>query len=417
MKIVLSHPTSNTFVRALAKSMLDAGLLQTYITSIASFPGSTLDRIGHINGLAELKRRELDISLRPYTKIFPFWEFGRIVSGRLKLKPFLTAETGIFSVDKCFKAFDKYVAYNLGKAVNSNVTGVYAYEDTAINSFNKAKSLGIKCIYDLPIAYWETGRRLMAEEAERLPEWSKTLGGGINDSEKKLNNKVLELEQADLVVVPSQFVRDSIPEWAAQKKIIVVPFGTPATSEDLFSNEKFNRILNRPLRVLFAGSMGQRKGLADLFSAIKLLKGLNIELVVMGSLQAPMEFYRNQLQNFTYEPGRPHAAVLELMRSCDIFCLPSIVEGRALVMQEAMSQGLPLIITANTGGQDLIIEGKTGFLVPIRSPQAIAEKINWFLNNRDKLPEMSKNAFEHAQNYSWFNYGNQIIESINTIFD
>jgi glycosyltransferase involved in cell wall biosynthesis len=84
-------------------------------------------------------------------------------------------------------------------------------------------------------------------------------------------------------------------------------------------------------------------------------------------------------------------------------------------MQEAMSQGLPLIITANTGGHDLIIEGKTGFLVPIRSPQAIADKISWFESNRDKTYEMGLQAQLHAESYTWDNYAKTIIEGLVTI--
>ena len=146
-----------------------------------------------------------------------------------------------------------------------------------------------------------------------------------------------------------------------------------------------------------------------MFNAVKLLKRSDVELVVLGSLLAPMEFYKSQYSDFTYESGRPNDQVLALMRSCDVFCLPSIVEGRALVMQESMSQGLPLIITPNTGGTDLVVEGETGFLVPIRNPQAIAEKIAWFADNRDKIPAMGEKARKHAAQYTWTNYANQII--------
>ncbi|MDB5011330.1 MAG: group 1 glycosyl transferase, partial [Mucilaginibacter sp.] len=169
---------------------------------------------------------------------------------------------------------------------------------------------------------------------------------------------------------------------------------------------------NSKLRVLFAGSLSQRKGLGDLFSAIRLLNNPQIELVVMGSLMAPMEFYRKQLPGFTYMPNRPHEEVLALMRSCDVLCLPSIVEGRALVMQEAMSQGLPLIITHNTGGEDLIKEGYTGFLVPIRSSDAIAEKLNWFLENRSSISSMGRRAQNHAAKYTWEGYGSKIVSAL-----
>ena len=59
------------------------------------------------------------------------------------------------------------------------------------------------------------------------------------------------------------------------------------------------------------------------------------------------------------------------MMEHDALVLPSIVEGRALVQQEALSCGLPIIVTPNAGGEDLVEEGKTGHIIPIRSPQSI----------------------------------------------
>jgi glycosyltransferase involved in cell wall biosynthesis len=97
--------------------------------------------------------------------------------------------------------------------------------------------------------------------------------------------------------------------------------------------------------------------------------------------------------------------------------LPSIVEGRALVMQEAMSQGLPIIITPNTGGADLIIEGETGFLVPIRNASLIADKINWFFENKNQLNHMGENAQKHASKYTWENYAKIIIDDLKQILD
>ena len=60
--------------------------------------------------------------------------------------------------------------------------------------------------------------------------------------------------------------------------------------------------------------------------------------------------------------------VREIMKEHDALILPSIIEGRALVQQEALSCGLPIIVTPNAGGEDLIEKGITGYIVPIRSP-------------------------------------------------
>lgn len=404
-RILFSHPTGNANVRAALAGLSAVGMLAEFHTSIAAFPGGFWNRLGK-----EFQRRSFDPSLRPLTVQHPGRELTRMFAARLKLDFLVRHETGAFCIDAIYQAQDKALARRL-KKFPKKFSAVYAYEDEARESFAAAKELGLRRIYDLPIAYWQTLRQLLAEESERLPAWRVTLGGGVSDSEKKLQRKTEELELADMVVCPSQFVARSLPESARGKKIIVTPFGSPvnAVTQKEFSSA------SKKLRVLFAGSMSQRKGLGDLFAAMNQLKRVDVELVVMGSPQAPSEFYRSQFAGFTHEGARPHADVLKLMQTCDVFCLPSIVEGRALVMQEAMSQGLPLIITANTGGEDLIDEGRTGFLVPIRSAEKIAEKISWFAEHRTALPEMSRAAQAKAAALTWENYGQLIASEISAL--
>ncbi|MEY2555619.1 MAG: hypothetical protein QOF93_763, partial [Verrucomicrobiota bacterium] len=260
---------------------------------------------------------------------------------------------------------------------------------------------------DLPIAYWQTSRRLLREEAERYPDWEPTLGA-TQDSDEKLSRKTQELELAELVVCPSRFVLDSLPpEACAQKQCLIAPFGSPDV--DLRSNA--TRSSGR-LRVLFAGALTQRKGLADLFAAMKLVNAKQIELVVMGSLLRPLSWYRERFADFVYEQPRPHGEVLRLMQSCDVFVLPSIVEGRALVQQEAMACGLPVIATKNAGTDDMIVDDETGFLVPIRSPDSIAEKISWCAANRSFVNGMGIAARKRAAEFTWRAYGERIVAAV-----
>jgi glycosyltransferase involved in cell wall biosynthesis len=412
MKVILSHPTGNSNVRAIALKLVAQNNLYKFYTSIAIFPDSYWISLSNFSFFRELKRRTFKTSLKKYTQTSPYNEISRILFSKLGIKKFTAPEVGFFCIEKIYQNLDRKVAKTLRRAKKNGATAVYSYEDGALETFIEAKKLGLICIYDLPIAYYETGRKLMNEEAIRLPDWAKTLGGGILDSEAKLERKRRELELADIVIGPGSFVINSLPEWSKNKIKIISPFGSPEINLELLLN---NKDKNRPLRVLFVGSMGQRKGLGDLFYAMNQLKGTPVELLVLGSLLAPIEFYNSQLANFTHESGRSNEEVLKLMRTCDVFCLPSIVEGRALVMQEAMSQGLPIIITPNTGGEDLVIEGETGFVVPIRSPNAIAEKIKWFVENRDQVIVMGEKAAKHAQNYSWDNYGEIIIAQLRSV--
>jgi glycosyltransferase involved in cell wall biosynthesis len=405
--ILFSHPTGNANVRAALTGLLEAGLLGEFHTSIATYPGNLWDRLGKTRAGRELQRRSFDPRLRALTVQHPARDLARMLAARLKFEALIRHETGRFCIDAIYQAQDRAVAARL-RSQPKMFTGVYTYEDGALATLKAAAELNLRRVYDLPIAFWTTLRHLLAEEAERLPAWKITLGGGVSDSEPKLERKNQELELAEVIVCPSHFVARSLPESARlQKKVVVTPFGSPPGAAEMAPEKK-----NGKLRVLFAGSMSQRKGLGDLLAAMRLLKRSDIELVVMGSPQAPMEFYRHEFPGFVHEPNRPHEEVLGLMRRCDVLCLPSIVEGRALVMQEAMSQGLPLLITPNTGGEDLIDEGVTGFLVPIRSADRLADKINWFAEHRADLPEMSRAAQARAARLTWAAYGQTVAGAV-----
>jgi glycosyltransferase involved in cell wall biosynthesis len=404
LKIVVSHPTGNANVRALVTDLLKAGMLEKFVTTIAYFENSRqLKKI-----FKDINRREFDESLRPFTETHSTREIGRHILNKIGLGHLTDKESNPFGITAVYTNLDYYLSKKI-KAY-PGIGAFYGYEDGSYYTFQAAKKASLQCIYELPIAYWQTMRSLLLEEGERLPEWRPTLKGGIADSPAKLERKTAELKMADLVITPSKFVAGSLPAWADDKKLVISSFGTPVNNA--YQKKIPHNNADRPLRVLFVGSMSQRKGLADLFEAMKLLKTDKVELVVLGSLQSSLSFYKKLYPAFLYEAPRAHDEVLALMESCDVLCLPSIAEGRALVLQEAMSRGLPLIITPNTGGEDLVIEEQTGFLVPIRSPEAIAEKINWFLENRSCIAEMRNAAFQHAAKYTWGTYSKRIINAI-----
>ena len=404
--ILLVHPFGNANVRAVLAALDRTDRLAKFLTTLGWSNSSPILELLPKNFYPEMMRRGYDL---PHYKIrtYPAREIIRQLGLKLGLRSLTKHETGWASVDRVWTGLDHAASDSLAaNRERLNIRGAYAYEDCAATLFERARELGVRRIYDLPIAYWETAQRLLRHEAERYPEWEPTLGG-TRDSEEKLSRKTRELELADMVVCPSQFVLDSLPaKPRAEKRCVVAPFGSPTHTAST-THRTYETV-----RFLFAGALSQRKGLADLFAAMKLLNSSKAELVVMGSPILPMTFYRNQFAAFTHEPPRPHEAVLRLMASCDVLVLPSIVEGRALVQQEAMASGLPLIVTRNAGGEDLIVEEETGFLVPAGAPQAIAEKLEWFLRNRDKLPGMRDAARAKAAKLTWAAYGDQILHAI-----
>lgn len=409
--VVLSNPTGNTIVRAIARALRRAGWLQALYTTIA-FPDPG-PRWWLRKGLRDqLLRRHFEVEYA-FVRSHPALEAMRLTASALG-RHALVRPGGALSVEAVYRDFDRHVARLIGsRGVPETVRTVYAYEDAAEATFSAAQARGLARIYELPIAHWQTVQRLLHEEAERLPAWRQTIQG-LDDSAAKLDRKDRELELATAIVVPSRFVMDSLPAHIrSAKRCMLAPFGAPSSSartDDPPRNGK------GPLRVMFAGAMTQRKGLADLFAAMRLLDRRDVELVVLGALNAPMSFYRSQYDAFVYEGTRPHADVLSVMRTCDVLALPALVEGRALVQQEALACGLPLIVTANAGGDDLIEEGKTGFLVPIRSPEAIADRIAWFADHRSLLPEMRRHAVRKAAETSWSHYEEHVLSVVRESF-
>jgi glycosyltransferase involved in cell wall biosynthesis len=404
--ILLSHPTGNEFVRAALEAFDRAGMLGEFWTTVRWNSNLQINHVLPSRFREMLQRRSFPGSIRSRTHVVPLREMVRLFAGAVGLTS--KHETGWFSADAVLRALDRKVADRLRKI--DKCDSVYAYEDGALETFRAARERGFKRIYDLPIAYWKTSQHLLREEAERYPDWEPTLGG-TRDSDEKLSRKTQELELAELVVCPSRFVLESLPpEACAQKQCLIAPFGSPDVDLRNDASKSSGR-----LRVLFAGALTQRKGLADLFEAMKLVNSKQIELVVMGSLLRPLSWYRDRFADFVYEPPRPHGEVLRLMQSCHVFVLPSIVEGRALVQQEAMACGLPVIATKNAGADDVVVDGETGFLVPIRSPEAIAEKIGWCGSNRSLLDGMGIAARTRASQFTWRAYGETLVAAVRAL--
>ena len=308
-------------------------------------------------------------------------------------------ERGIFSVDAVYRSLDRRVSREFTGSASQNARDAYAYEDGARETFRRCREHGGKCFYDLPIGYWRVWRALLEEERVREPEWVTTLQGAA-DSDEKLARKDDELRLADRVFVASSFTRktlDAAPAGAAD--IHVIPYGSPRVS-----SEEPKMAGEGPLRVLFAGALSQRKGLSYLLEAVRQL-GRHVELTLIGMKLpgkcAPLD---RALREHRWIPSLPHEEVLREMRRHDVFVFPSLFEGFGLVILEAMSQGVPVITTPHTAGPDLIEEGRSGFIVPIRSAPAIADRLHLLAGDRALLAAMKRAAWAAAAALKWSDY-------------
>jgi glycosyltransferase involved in cell wall biosynthesis len=302
-----------------------------------------------------------------------------------------------------YRHFDSRVAQRLQ---NSGADVVYAYEGGALQTFREAKRLGLTTIYDLASGHWYWERDFLREEARRNPNLASVIPK-LTDSERHLREKDEELALADTVIVASQHVRRTLVGVVDDAKIKVVAYGAPPTKLRPERTVKSRR----PLQVLFAGALHQRKGISYLLDAVAMLAS-NVELTLIGQRVAENATVDNACRRARWFRTIPHNRVLEIMLSSDVLVLPSLSEGFGLVVTEALACGLPVIVTPNVGASDLILNGREGFVVPVGSSDAIANRLNALDQDRELLAQMSLNAQSTAFEQSWGKYRQNLAESV-----
>jgi len=93
--------------------------------------------------------------------------------------------------------------------------------------------------------------------------------------------------------------------------------------------------------------------------------------------------------------------IAKIYEQCSVYVQPTVTEGFGIPVLEAMAYGRPVIVTEGAGVSELIEDGKEGFVVPIRSPEAIAEQIRYFYDNPSEIKRMGANARQKAEQYTW----------------
>ncbi len=218
-----------------------------------------------------------------------------------------------------------------------------------------------------------------------------------------------EIERADLILCASTYVRDSmlynsIPE----SKLAVNPYGADLR---VFSPRQH---LPKTPRFIFVGGFGLRKGVQYLLPAFARLKKEmpDAELILCGNPYPDAAKILHRWQHvFTHQTSLPHTELAKLLQSCTAFVFPSIEEGFARVISEAMASGLPVIATHNSGATTVIENGKEGIIVPTRSTDAVFEAMKQLAQNPDLCDAMGKAAARKiVDEASWECYGKRLLE-------
>lgn len=205
----------------------------------------------------------------------------------------------------------------------------------------------------------------------------------------------------DLCTVCSEYMRNTlIALGASGEKIRKLPVGLDF-GQFIFKERRL--AADGVVRIVTVARLAEKKGLEYAIQAIAKVcewcPGVQLTYKIAG--EGPE---RPKLEHLIKELGLEEKVVLlgwcaqpevtALLETAHLFVLPSVTardgnkEGQALVVQEAQAVGLPLVTTIHNGIPEGLIDGKSGFLVPERDAEAMAQKLRYLILNPELWPVM-----------------------------
>jgi len=336
------------------------------------------------------KRLEREGVQRRYVRNFPWIHPAQFVASRyFNLPHSLNQQISYLN----FVTFDSFIARTL-PACDAYV----ALSGSGLKSGKKAQLLGAKYVCDRGSSHIRYQDRIVSEEYRR---WS--VERQVCDP-RMIAREEAEYALADAITVPSEFARRSFLEMGVPAaKIKKVPYGVRL--------DRFQRTGEPPkdrFEVLFTGTVSFRKGVPYLIEAFRLLKHPQKRLRIVGPVLPEMQAYFNtqDLTGIEILGRQPQSELPGIMSTSHVMVLPSIEEGLALVQGQALACGCPLISSFHTGGEDLFTDGVEGFLVPIRSAEVIAERLQQLTDDSALQQRMSEAALQRVRFLGgWQQYG------------
>lgn len=398
--VIVAHPgTQHSYETALAAQ--EAGLLRNYLTGLYDKRDSrglrVLSLIGPVRkGLAGRCHEKLRPEL---VRHYPAGELGYLAAVRGPL-----ARRANQIVRWRNRRFDQIVAREIER---QRPAAIVCYDTCALEAFRAARRLGIRCVLDQSLGHRNTMVQLMREEAERHPDFADTLPTDL--PEWFLHECHEEAVLADFILAGSDYVRETMVAHRVEaSRIVTIPYGAdPACFKPV------ERIEDGKLRVLFVGHLSQRKGIKYLLEAVKRLALPQLELTLVGGIIGSGKGLGRYRDWFRHIPAVSHRQVHEYFQQADLFVYPSLHEGSAIAIYEALACGLPVITTRNSGS--VIRDGNEGFLVPTREVEALMEKLLLLYQRPELRREMARNAYWRGCQFTWSGYRKRVSDLLQGI--
>lgn len=392
--MLISSPDLRPSLHSMLQGLAERSLIGRVTTTI-SFPAALRCSVEQIplagRRLAPLlRRREVPQFLSGIVDNFWFGEAVRNLTSRV---------SGDVAADSVYhwatRRFDNAVA----KRYAGKYRYVYGMDFSSAATFAAQKARGGRCIQRQVSAHFASFTKMLRRECGRFPDLATRYHRIIlQNAERHRRRRTVEHELADLIIVNSDYARATfIENGIAGAKIIAVPTGCPPI-------ERIGARSGRgagPLHFVFAGQLSLRKGFHYLMQAWRLAGFQDAaELWIAGRSELDISRLIGGQSNVHYLGPTRAPDLAELYRQSDVMVLPTLSEGLAHVVLEALSFAMPVITTAASGAGPLVSDGDNGIIVPAANAEALAAAMTWALDRRRELPGMGMRSAERARGWT-----------------
>jgi glycosyltransferase involved in cell wall biosynthesis len=276
---------------------------------------------------------------------------------------------------------------------------VFSYSYTARLPFAEARSRCARCI----LGQIDPGPREEEVVLEATKNYRHLAHPADRAPQKYWELWREEIAMADKIVVNSPWsARLLVEAGVSAAKLVEIPlvYELPESSGGSIQLADSNSLVtshsphvtgdSRRLRALFLGSVILRKGVGQLFDAIKMLKNEPVDFTFAGPIGVRIPDEILSMSNVRFLGSVDKATTERLYRESDVFLFPTLSDGFGLTQLEALGHGLPVIASRNCG--QVVDDRVNGLVLYEVTPEAISEAIMELVRDRDLLAKLKGNA-------------------------
>ena len=219
-----------------------------------------------------------------------------------------------------------------------------------------------------------------------------------------------EYASADLITVPSTFVRDTfVARGLPEHRVKLLSYGVDLerfSPDGAPADDRFD--------MLFVGAVSLRKGIPYLLEAFKALQHPRKTLTIAGVPERAVTVRMRELglldRDVTLLGHVPQVELRRLMSRSHVLVLPSLEEGLAMVMAQVLACGCPVVASRNTGAHDLFADGVEGFIVDAADTLALTHRLQALADDPALQARMRAAATQRVRSIGgWSTYGDHAV--------